>query len=104
MANALCADKQRAALQMLVEGNSLRSITRLTGTHRTTVMNLMVRFGDACRQFLDEEMRSLHLRHIQCDEIWTFVGKKSGRIHVDERRTSDLATRTFGRASTPIRN
>ena len=49
MANVLAADKQRMALQMLVEGNSLRSVSRLTGIHRTTVMNLLARFGDGCR-------------------------------------------------------
>ena len=76
MANVLAADKQRMALQMLAEGNSLRSVTRLTGIHRTTVMNLLVRFGDACRQFLDEEMRGLTLNHIEVDEIWTFCAKK----------------------------
>jgi hypothetical protein len=86
MANVLAADKQRMALQLLVEGNSLRSVTRLTGIHRTTVMNLLVRFGDACRQFLDEEMRDLTLRHIQCDEIHTFVGKRQKRLTVDEKR------------------
>jgi len=85
MANVLKAEKQRMALQMLVEGNSLRSVTRLTGIHRTTVMNLLVRFGDGCRQFLDEEMRRLTLDHIEVDEIWTFVAKKRARIHVDDR-------------------
>jgi IS1 family transposase len=86
MANILAADKQRAALQMLVEGVSLRSVTRLTGIHRTTVMNLMVRFGDGCRQFLDEEMRGLSLKHLQCDEIHTFVGKRQKNLTVDEKR------------------
>lgn len=86
MANILAADKQRTALQMLVEGMSLRSVTRLTGIHRTTVMNLMVRFGDGCRQFLDEEMRGLSLQHLQCDEIHTFVGKRQKNLTVDEKR------------------
>lgn len=85
MANVLAADKQRMALQMLVEGNSLRSVSRLTGIHRTTVMNLLARFGDGCRQFLDEEMRGLTLDHVQVDEIWTFVGTKRARLHVEDR-------------------
>ena len=85
MANLLAADKQRIALQMLVEGNSLRSVTRLTGVHRTTVMNLLVRFGDGCRQFMDEEMRGLTLNHVEVDEIWTFVAKKRARLHVEDR-------------------
>jgi IS1 family transposase len=90
MANVLATDKQRTALQMLVEGNSLRSVTRLTGIHRTTVMNLLARFGDACRQFMDEEMRGLTLKHLEVDEIWTFVGKKQARLHVEERDDPSL--------------
>lgn len=85
MANVLSADKQRMALNMLVEGSSLRSVTRLTGIHRTTVMNLLVRFGDGCRQFLDEEMRGLTLDHVEVDEIWTFVAKKRASLHVEDR-------------------
>lgn len=90
MANVLAADKQRTALQMLVEGNSLRSVARLTSVHRTTIMNLLARFGDGCRQFMDEEMRGLSLDHLQVDEIWTFVGKKQARLHTDERDNPEL--------------
>src|SRR5260370_228347 len=31
-------------------------------------------------------MRNLSLRHLQCDEIWTFVQKKEGRLPAEERR------------------
>jgi len=85
MANVLATDKQQTILNMLVEGNSIRSIERLTGVHRDTIMRLSVRFGNACRRFLDEEMRGLKLDHIQCDEIWTFCGKKQGRVPVEDQ-------------------
>ena len=49
-----------------------------------------VRFGDACRQFMDEEMRGLTLDHVEVDEIWTFVAKKQARLHVDERDNPEL--------------
>ena len=42
MANVLPREKQILVLRMLVEGNSLRSVVRLTGVHRTTIMKLMV--------------------------------------------------------------
>lgn len=45
----------------------------------------MVKFGDQCRDFLDGTMRNLHLREIQCDEIWTFVAKKQQRLTTEER-------------------
>src|SRR5438445_10394452 len=81
--NVLSREQQLAALHLIVEGNSLRSITRLTGIHRTTVMKLMVHVGGLCREMLDRWMHNLTLHHLQLDEIWTFVLKKQGRVQVD---------------------
>lgn len=78
--NRLPREKQLAVLKMLVEGNSLRSITRMTGIHRSTTINLMLDVGERCREFLDRNMRNLRLNHVQVDEIWTFVLKKQGRL------------------------
>jgi IS1 family transposase len=80
----LSRERQLAALHLLVEGNSLRAVTRLTGIHRTTVMNLMLSVGDRCRDFLGARMHNLHLKHLQCDEIWTFCLKKQARLKPNE--------------------
>src|ERR1700730_378910 len=82
--NVLSREEQLTVLRMLVEGNSLRSITRMTGIHRTTVMKLMVRVGRKCRGFLDRWMRNLTLNHLEADEIWTFVLKKQRRMTARE--------------------
>jgi IS1 family transposase len=84
VANHLPFDEQLAVLNMLVEGSSLRSVTRLTGVHRTTAMKLMVRAGTRLRDLMDRRFRNLTLSHIQCDEIWTFVLKKQGRLQEAE--------------------
>ncbi len=75
MCNILPKERQIAVLHHLVEGNTLRSTTRLTGVHRTTIQNLLVRFGNACKAFMDIQLRRLTLSHIEVDEIWTFVLK-----------------------------
>jgi IS1 family transposase len=85
MANALSVDDQISVLHHLVEGSSIRSITRVTGIHKTTILKLLVRFGSACREFLDQQMRGLELTHLECDEQWTFVAKKQGKLHDAER-------------------
>src|SRR5258708_3625601 len=74
--NVLSREEKVQVLHMLVEGTSLRSVTRLTGIHRTSVMKLMLKAGDALREFLDAKMKNLELTHLECDEIWTFVRKK----------------------------
>src|ERR1700739_3685972 len=61
---------------MLCEGNSIRSIERVTGIHRDTVMRLGVRIGQACAKIQDDKMRGLSCKQIEVDEIWGFVGAK----------------------------
>lgn len=85
MANVLRREQQLQILRLLVEGNSLRAVTRITRVHRTTVMNLMVTFGKRCRTFLDANLRDLDVRHVECDEIWTYCGKKQGRLTPQEQ-------------------
>jgi IS1 family transposase len=80
----LSREQQLRVLHLLVEGTSLRSVTRLTGVHRTTAMRLLVRAGRACRRLLDRRMVGLRLDHLECDEIWTFVLKKQAHLQGDE--------------------
>jgi IS1 family transposase len=80
MCNVLKPDRQKRVLYLLVEGNSIRSAERLTGVHRDTICRLVVRFGRGCKRLLDAQLRGLTLRHVEIDEIWTFVGKKQGRL------------------------
>src|SRR4051794_6537543 len=67
-------------INCLVEGNSIRSTERMTGTHRDTICRLLVEVGDGCAQLMDEQMRELSCRRIQVDEIWAYVGKKQAHL------------------------
>src|SRR5437879_314736 len=82
--NRLSRDKQEMVVQLLVEGNSLRSVERITGIHRDTIMRLAVRIGKACQRMLNHRLRNLSLDHLQCDEIWTFCHKKQARVRRGE--------------------
>ena len=57
---------------MLVEGSSLRSISRVADVSVNTVTKLMVDAGRACREFHDAQVRGIAAQRIQCDEIWSF--------------------------------
>ncbi len=94
MANFLSREEQLSVLHLLVEGVSLRSITRLTGIHRTTIANLMLRAGSAVRSLMDRRMHNLHLKHLQCDEIWTFCLKKQGRLRPHETSNHAIGINT----------
>ena len=74
--NALSADKKVQVISALVEGNSIRSIERMTGVHRDTIMRLGVRMGEGCQKIMDEKLRGLHSKLIEVDEVWGFIGMK----------------------------
>ena len=84
MANVLTTDKQIAVIGALAEGSSIRSIERITGVHRDTVMRLGVRVGKGCAALMDAKMRDLGCRYLEFDEIWGFIGKKEKNLTVDD--------------------
>ena len=92
--NRLSLARRTQIIGALVEGNSIRSIERMTDTHRDTVMRLLVEAGDGCAKLLDVRMRDLTCRRLQCDEIWSFVGKKQKQIKPgdDQSRFGDQWT------------
>jgi len=80
MANVLNTDKQIAIISALSEGSSIRSIERMTGVHRDTIMRLRVKVGQGCAAMMDEKMRDLSCARLEMDEIWGFVGKKERHV------------------------
>src|SRR5580692_8231237 len=80
MANVLSTDKKIAVIGGLAEGSSIRSLERITGVHRDTIMRLGVRVGKGCTNLLDHKMRNLSCQHLQLDELWGFIGKKERHV------------------------
>ena len=84
--NVLSKEKQQIVIGALAEGNSIRSIERMSGIHRDTIMRLGLHVGSACKQILDEKMRGLNCSRIEVDELWGFIGKKQVRTSQTDRR------------------
>jgi IS1 family transposase len=87
MSNKLSTEQKTSAVSMLCEGNSIRSIERITGVHRDTIMRLGVRMGEGCKRIMDDKLRGLNSRVIEVDELWGFIGMKAKtakRIDADE--------------------
>ena len=74
--NKLPVEKRNQALSMLVEGSSLRSISRVAGISFNTVLKLLVDAGEACEAYHNERVRDVNTRRVQCDEIWAFCYSK----------------------------
>jgi len=84
--NTLSSEKQEMVIKALVEGTSIRSIERMTGVHRDTIMRLMVKVGKNCERLMDSSMRNLKCQDIQVDEIWCFVGKKQRHLTTTDNK------------------
>jgi transposase-like protein/IS1 family transposase len=66
------------ALQLLVEGNSIRSTMRISGVDQNTIMKMLVLAGEKCEKLMGKLIVNVPVRDVQCDEIWGYVGKKEG--------------------------
>lgn len=75
-------DRALACLQLLVEGVSVRSIERLTGVGKRTILSLLVFVGARCERLMNRRIRQVKVRDVQADEIWGFVGCKQKTKHL----------------------
>jgi IS1 family transposase len=78
--NRLSSDERIRVVAALVEGNSIRSTSRMTGIARNTVTKVLVDLGSACMRYHDEHVRNVKVRYLQCDEIWQYVGAKARNV------------------------
>lgn len=67
-------------LNLLVEGSSMRSISRVTGVSINTVTKLLEDAGKACAAYHDAAVRNVKAAQVQCDEIWSFVYAKDKNV------------------------
>lgn len=78
--NVLSLEKQVAVIGMLCEGLSIRSVSRLTGVHRDTIGQLLLKVGAGCAVLHDKMFIGLSSPEVQIDELWAFVGKKQRKL------------------------
>ena len=78
--NKLPLHKRVMILSMLVEGMSMRSISRTVGVSINTVTKMLVDAGEACAAYHDETVRNVRAQRVQCDEIWSFCYAKAKNV------------------------
>jgi IS1 family transposase len=83
--NRLVLSRRSQILGMMVEGMSIRAITRMTGASKNTVAKLLADAGDACLDYQDHTLRNLNSQRIQADEIWSFVYSKQKNVPEEKR-------------------
>src|SRR5688572_7945406 len=78
--NKLPPPQRVQILSMLVEGSSMRSISRVVGVSINTVTKLLIDAGTACAAYHDRHVRNVTASRIQCDEIWSFAYAKAKNV------------------------
>jgi IS1 family transposase len=74
--NRLQISQRAAVVADLVEGVSINATCRMTGVAKNTVLKLLKDLGCAAASYHNAHLRNLHVRRLQCNEIWAFVGAK----------------------------
>ena len=70
--NKLSAERRAQILGMMVEGNSIRAIVRMTGASKNTIVKLLENAGEAFSAYQDKAFHGLPCKRIQLDEIWAY--------------------------------
>ena len=78
--NQLPLEKRTKIIEMLVEGMSIRAVSRITGASKNTIAKLLVEVGTACQCYHDQVVVGLDTKRVQCDEIWSFVYSKEKNV------------------------
>ena len=79
---------------MMVERTSLRAISRIKHCKLDTIRHWLDLAGQHAASVSDHLIHSLHITHVQIDELWTFVKKRgapSARRSTRYGRCLDLA-------------
>ena len=84
--NKLTAEKRAQILNLLVEGNSLQTASRYSDTPFRICENLLADVGTALSAYQDCMLRNRTWKHIQINEVWSFVYAKRKSISTAERQ------------------
>lgn len=77
-------EKAEMILRLLLEGNSVSSVSRITGVHIATILKLLVKAGEKCEKIMADKIRNVEVRDVELDELWSFIGCKQKRVRPDD--------------------
>lgn len=77
-------EKATAILKLMVEGMSIRSIERITGVHRDTILRLLLLAAEKITAKFRHEFENLVIERIQVDELHCYVQKRERRVSIEE--------------------
>ena len=83
--NKLSIEKRVMILTMLVEGSSMRSVSRVADVSINTVTKLLIDAGTVCAEYQNEHLVNIKSKRVQCDEIWSFCYAKEKNVAPEDK-------------------
>jgi IS1 family transposase len=68
----------------MLEGMSIRAISRCTGLYKQTIIDLMLTASQKAKALLDAKVQNIDPRFIQMDELYGFVHTKQQNLGADD--------------------
>src|SRR5580700_3513300 len=78
--NKLSRADRAHIIRLLVEGNPMRSTSRIADVSINTVTKLLIDAGKVCSDYQDQALRDLQCKRLQPDEIWAFCYAKQRKV------------------------
>jgi transposase-like protein len=72
------------ALTLMLEGMSIRAISRVIGLRKHTILSLMTTASERARVLLDAKVQNISPRFVQMDEMWGFIHTKEINLGFDD--------------------
>ena len=87
--NKLAPAKRAKILTLLLEGMSMRAVSRIEDVSINTVTKLLADAGMACAEYHDETVRNVRPKRVQADEIWSFTYAKQANVKKAKKAPAD---------------
>jgi len=85
-------DKVVQIVKLLTEGCGIRAVSRLTGCHTHTVLEVLRFVGDKCDRLHDGLVHYVETGSLEIDELWSRVGVRQARTTPDDTERGDQYT------------
>lgn len=79
--NVLTIEKKIQIIDLLINGNSMRSISQVIGCSINTIAKLLTDVGRVCNSYQDRKIRNLDTKHIQYGPTWAFTESKEKGLY-----------------------
>jgi IS1 family transposase len=82
--HVLSMERHVAVVEHLTDGAGAPAASRLTRTHKTTILSLILKLGQGCERLHNKLVRGLSINRVECDEMHSFIHTREKNLRGDE--------------------